>query len=234
MKKIAFVGITMFLMAISGYAIANESNGISQSLDVTYLTSYVGTAGAVFYDKPVFQASYTVEKNGWYGTLWGSAGFDEFNDDFGDEIDLSGGKTISFGKFSLDICVLYYLVYDLGETADDVIAGCITLEYDNFLKPFLSIESDYVLDESDGGTYYVFGFKPSIKNIGLEISISGNDGMFGARPQFFEYGRIGINYSYRIKNGVTLVPKIFFQRTFQEHANSLSSNNIWGGISVNF
>lgn len=93
--------------------------------DCTFWSQYHGSNGSVFDPDASLQCSATVSVNdGWYGNLWVAAdskdgwmGGSEDVVDFGDEIDLTGGKTGTLAEVDYDIGVSYF--YIDSPTADD-------------------------------------------------------------------------------------------------------------------
>jgi hypothetical protein len=160
-----------------------------------YLTS---TSGGMAFSQPVFQGygklTYMTPNFQIYAKTWGSAVIvRDGGKRGGDEWDqIIAGIAFPVWKFKVDVGYGYYDLHPQFRGRGDLHGLFGTISFPNkYVEPYLTVEYDIptVKRALEGGWFYRAGILKCFElrknlNLVLDLSFGGNDGAFGAKPDF--------------------------------------------------
>jgi len=261
MKRLfIFVGILPVIALISSIATAGEistdvpvktekeSNRLIGEVSLDFYSRYVGNmAGGTIFNRPVVQGTvkFSLEPIGLYAKFWGSGNFGrDGGNHFGKEIDWIVGIARPVWKFKIDVAYGYYDLYPQFRSRGDLHALITMISLPNqFVEPYFAIEWDMPVNRKilEGGVFYRIGVTKSIslrKNLALigDLSLGGNDGPFGFRPDFLAFDRGGLSLCWSPWKSFSVAPQIYYQKRLGHHPSNggISRDVFWGGVSFNF
>ena len=168
-----------------------------------YKNYLCSTSGALAYSRPVFQGfgklTYMTPNFEVYVKTWGSKIIVSDGGKFGgDEWDqIIAGIAFPVWKFKVDLGYGYYDLHPQFRAKGDLHGFFGTVSFPNkWVEPYLTVEYDVptVKQALEGGWYYRAGLMRCFnlrKNLTLilDASFGGNDGPFGAKPDFVDLVR---------------------------------------------
>jgi hypothetical protein len=132
--------IVFALIVAGGRAVGGELSGsFSSGIDSQYLVE----PGFVAHNRPIWWNRFRLEKDGWYGTLWGSLGIDDEVDDNGEELDIKGGKKFGVAGYPVDLSGGYFFLAPFASSANDAWAFDGRMDFPGLLPwitPWLAVQ----------------------------------------------------------------------------------------------
>jgi len=254
-RSIALLLIVGAILALNPNALLAENSMADNRLKIVgeigmdFFSRYVGgTSGGIAYSKSVVQGNvkFTLEPLGLYFKSWGSGILvADGNRHGGNEIDpVIIGIARPIWVFKVDFGYAYYDLYPQFRGRGDLHGLFGTISYPNkFIEPYLTVECDIPTDKKtlQGGWYYRAGITKSFKlreNLSLtgDLSIGGNDGPFGYRPDFIAFARGGLSLCWSPWKNFSASPQVYYQKRLGHHPSEggIARDAFWGGVSFNF
>jgi hypothetical protein len=248
---VALLALTPAALLAEENAPANSKTQFVGEIGVDFFSKYIcSTSGGIADKNPVVQGYVKATlKTPWLDISvksWGSGALTlDGRKHGGNEIDPFIIEIIrSVYNFQI---MLGYGFYDLtpqfNGKGGDLHGLYGTISYLNkIVEPFLTVERDLPTGKSlQGGWIYRAGLKKSIKireNISLsgDLSVGGNDGAYGFRPDFFSYARAGLSLCWSPWKNFEIIPSLNKQWRLGHHPSQggIGRDAFWGGISFNF
>ncbi len=242
MKKV-IVSLTVCFSFMSSICSAED---FETSVSIDYMSKYLGSAGAVYENKPVVQPCLSIShSSGFYANLWGSVG--TVNED-GDELDYIAGWTGDVGGgFKANVGVGYWDFQKMFSGREDnvwnvfaEISHKLITDIDWYVKTDTYFPEPGSCFEGGFAQYLgvrtqkekIFGFEKLSANSDMYIAY--DDGAFGTQPcASFQY-RLGANYA--ITDKLTIGPKFAISAPFSpEEDDAREFEVVWGlGASYTF
>lgn len=254
MNLIKYLLLAAVLFLIPNSVLAEENaptdgkNHIIADVELDFYSRYIcGTSGGRAYNRPVVQGStkLSLEPLGPYVKFWGSGALtQDGGNKCGNEYDLIVGIIRPIWKFKVDVAYGYFDLHPQFRGRGDLHAffGTISLP-GYFVEPYISVECDIPTNKKtlEGGWYYRTGITKSIdlrKNLSLtgDLSIGGNDGPFGFKPDFVSFARGGLSLCWSPWKNFSVTPQIYYQKRLGHHPSNggIARDAFWGGVSFNF
>ena len=187
-----------------------ELDDWSTTLKSRVYSRYLGSNGAIFHRDPVFQADITMaHDDGLYFNLWGSMGLEsmEWNDDYGDEVDVTVGWAHEVSGISLDFGISYLELVDLRHSEDDVwwfyaeaskpyeLTEEVTLSPFAHLDYYADAEFSYLKPYIEAGAYTSVQLCEDV-SFDMRTSLLYDTGIFGFDSGFIGKANAGINWKW--------------------------------------
>ena len=243
---IAFTAIVLLGASVSmahAEEAAEEKKAIlTGTLEFGAYNKYVGvTSGATDYNHSVAQPAIGLshEPTGIYVKLWDSYS-PHGHQDSGDEVDYIIGITRDIKGFKVDFGYAYYDLAMIGHSKGDLHAIYLNVDKPSVLTitPFIPLERDIPVNKEvlDGGMLWRIGIKRDVdvfkQAFNLNLSVAGNDGAYGTRPELVSSARFTVATTVNIYGGLTVTPSINFQKNlgYSVANGGLTQNKIYGGF----
>ncbi|PIT90238.1 MAG: hypothetical protein COU22_03260 [Candidatus Komeilibacteria bacterium CG10_big_fil_rev_8_21_14_0_10_41_13] len=239
---ISLMIITMLTLSVSICPLQAKP-GLMFNLD--YANKYLaGISGMKVYSTDVLQPSLTILPGWKYldfniaGTVWASYSYPKWNEDFGDEVDITLTFSRQVNDLQFGLNASYYNLFDLETTKGDLTdltwffersAGSIT----NYLKLELAMGMDPEILE--GGFLYRAGL---ILNMPLDftfdVSVAGHNGAFSTEVDWLNSAKTSFGWHLNLPNNLQLQPTISYQKGLGEDPqNGGLADNCWW-LSINY
>ena len=253
-KLLLLVIILMLMVLIPAAVLAEECppsdnrNKLIGEIGMDFYSRYVcGTSGGVAYNRPVVQGNvkFSLEPLGLYAKFWGSGALTQNGGNhFSNEIDLIVGIARTIWKFRVDVGYAFYDMHPQFRGRGDLHAVLGTISFPSrIIEPYITIEYDIPTDKKtlEGGLIYRVGLSKPFglrKNLLLisDLSLGGNDGAFGFRPDPISYARGGLTLCWFPWKNFSVSPQIYYQKRLGHHPSNggIARDAFWGGISFTF
>jgi hypothetical protein len=200
---------------------AAEENSGQHWTRVTDLRSkYVGgMTGARIVDEPVIQPSMTLNHENCYANVWASLHMaDTSHVRKGDEIDFSGGCSVSWGSVRHNLSLTYYNLYPMNSVYGDLFGVKDAMVFPKIagFTPSLSLEWDIPENRAilPGGVVYKAEFARDVsvggnRAIGT-VAFGGHDGAYGVKREVVSFVRLGIAWPLRA-GSTSVTPSLMLQ-----------------------
>ncbi len=245
---VAVLGLMVCLLAvcISGVSAeetqADKKFWLKGSLSVDTYTSYVDkVSGELLNDGPVVHPNLIVmaEPSGVYLYIGLFTNFKKFNQHSANSMEYAVGIEREAGIVKLD---LGYGYSDIKNSKGDVHYFYSIIEFREVvgkLTPYVSLELDLPVkkDILEGGFMYSVGgkypFKVSEQPIDIDLSLGGNDGINGYRPEKISYARLTLSTLSRFGK-LEVTPEINFQKRigYSYENGGIAKDKIYGVIKI--
>lgn len=217
---------------------------------VDYVTAYMFRGynnvdtGYIFQPSATVTHSTTVNDNfsfDVYGNVWasiseetpGNSGPHRWN-----ELDLTGGVSFAFGKWSLGLEYLYY--NSPANDFDDVHEAGVALGYDHWLAPSIALYRELDDRNGDEDTYLQFSIEPELPSLGVEklsftvpvVLGTSLDGFYqdsDGHNEFFGFASIGLSATFALTDYLSLEAGVDY---YQLLADSVEEMNSGGDYKV--
>ncbi len=239
------------MTAILVVMMANWAQGEEGKLQITgsWETAvdsiYLGPEGLVLYDKPIIENSLTLSgESGWSAGIWTAFPLQkesvaEAASVFDGEIDIFAGFEKEFGCLKLGSKLMYWVVGDLGDPADDIWSANLKVSMPKFpfVQPFAELEHCGEVGKLSpkGGNLLFAGFtrhQPLGFKLGkseeeqaldLELRCAWSDGAFNVEPGYV-YTRLTASSDFQVSKACHITPQILYQLAGSKQAGKLSDD----------
>ena len=246
MKKL--ITVLVAVVGLSASVVSISAAEITGSFSVDYFNKYVDRNGLKLYGAPVFQPSLTLNlpKNTYFD-LWGSYGPAGPSDDFGNELDVTVGRTGEFKGLTLDYGLTYYTIAPLDQQKDDVFLPFVeagkTLSLDSLGEQEVSLylRFEVVIPNTiyTGGTRVYLGGRmrnqtplPRL-SLNHDLSVMHDSGGFGVNRGFVVNYKGGADWALE-KGRILTFPKVQWYKPLTKFSDRQVELVLGAGFSFNF
>lgn len=231
-------------------ALAAAVSAVGAPIDVAskIWSKYLGPNGSMYHDKPVLQTAVSGElPKAFYWEVFHSIGLDDgdFSSNFGDEIDLTVGKTFELSEsLTLDASVAYWDTVDLlsSKPADVAVASTkLSLATGESSSVSLCFDRYVSTDTSIYASGYKVGLYASFEQevrtgltLSLEPSVSYDSGAYGYQKAWV--AALDASLAWKLDDRVSIVlPAMSMTRMLSTVADRRKTEVVWGGgLSIAF
>lgn len=208
-------GIIWVLLSI--ILLSTSVFGQSMVLTTKFKSDYIGSNGGDFYSKPFQPTDIWIQgKNGWYGAVWASTGYNSRFVEFDKEVDVTVGRVGKCWSLDCSVDTSYYFVMgkDVANVNGELSKEMKPKELELRISPF--IRGEFYTPTQRGGPRSGFfvssGFRSSTKifdpriTFMLEAWVKKDTGNFGFDSALLGQGYVGVSFALTEK--VKLVPGV--------------------------